>query len=216
MERKRKVTGAERTAISKLRVKARAGTATAEEAAKVAEYEGAREGPRGSAPAAPPSTGSSRAASRKVSYTEEETAAEAAGTGAAAEAAASTAAAFMVREEGKRLDSILTIGIGALQKACDQYAAMVQVLIKRTESFETTNVKLLEAMSDHFVGRAELEAELLTEKAKTEAAAIKAAAAGDPDGFEGIAKQLLPFILPGIPGAVVNGAAGGTGKKSAK
>ncbi len=130
-----------RVRAAKLRARARAGLPlSTDEATELHDYESAR------------SMGASKSGSRRVSYTEEEESAQSVGTGSAAEMAAAGA---MVREEGRRLDSILTVGISALQRSNDVYFQMVQALLKRTENFETSQIKMMTAMREHYLGRIE-------------------------------------------------------------
>lgn len=173
----------ERVRVSRLRSRAKAGLPLApEEAVDLHEYEKARA----------ESTGASRSASRRVSYTEEEQAAEAEGTGLGAEAAAAGA---MVREEGRRLDSILQIGVAALQRSNDVYHQMVTALLKRTENFEDSQVKMLTAMREHFLGRVQAEADLMN-----------AGQEEKEDPTQKMISEMLPMLLPQIMAAMAGGA----------
>jgi hypothetical protein len=177
-----------RVKAARLRSRARTGLPLApEEAAELHAYE--------------QSVGASKSASRKVSYTEEEDSAQAYGTGGAAEMAAAGA---MVREEGRRLDSILTVGISALQRSNDVYFQMVQALLKRTENFEMSQIKMMTAMREHYLGRIEAEGELMkVENAKED----------EQDPLTKMATDMLPMLLPQIMAAMSSGKSGGGDKK---
>jgi hypothetical protein len=178
----------ERVKASKLRARVRAGfPLSPEEAAELHDYESARA-----------ATARGASASRKVQYTEEESAAIGEGS-AAAEAAAAGA---MVRAEGQRLDSVLALSITALRTACDQYAGMVQALIKRTENFESAQVRMMNAQTDliHRVRNAELDridAEIAAREAESEEKG--------GDTISKMAEQLLPMLMPQIMGAMGKG-----------
>lgn len=133
-----------------------------EDAAWLGDYERAGTERRGD------SAGASRSASRKVSYTEEEHQAAAVGTGSAAEMAA---AAAMSREEGRRLDSIVDRGIGALERACNAWEKMTAALLKERQADAQTHRALLESLRSHFLARAEAEASLIKSEADHQAAA---------------------------------------------
>jgi hypothetical protein len=134
--------------------------------------------------------GASRA--RKVSYTEEEQ--EAAGEGSAADSAASAAAmGTMVREEGRRYDSLIGVGITALRTAVDVYGKMCAHMMQRNHDLERAHIDMMEAYREHFLGRVEAEAELEVVRRQAEE--------GDKDGLSKLAEQLLPFIAPQLLGA---------------
>jgi hypothetical protein len=129
---------------------------TPEDALWLGDYEKAGAQRRGE------SFGASQSASRKVSYTEEEHAAQAIGTGSAAEMAA---AAAMSREEGRRLDSIVDRGIGALERACNAWEKMTAALLKERQADAQTHRALLESLRSHFLARAEAEGALIKAEA---------------------------------------------------
>jgi hypothetical protein len=133
------------------------------------------------------SEGISRGASRgrKVSYTEEEH--EAAGE---VDAAAAAAAGAMVREEGRRLDSMIGVSMTAMQKAFDMSMKMCQMMSDRNRELETAHVSMMEAYRSHFLGRVEAEAELEVMK--------RTAEEGDKDSLSSLAEMLLPYILPAL------------------
>ena len=132
-----------------------------------------------------PSTGRSAAKSRKVSYTEEESQAAAEGTG---DAAAIAAGAMVARAEGERLDSILKIGVSALEKACEAYRSMCESLLAERQADAATHWASLESLRAHFLDRAEAEAELIRQQAEYEAAATKV-----EGGTEG--RQSAPWFM---------------------
>lgn len=186
-------TPAKRVKIAKLRGRAKAGLPLApEEAAEVLEYDRERE-------LAAEARGSSKSASRKVSYTEEESAAQAEGTGAAAEVAAAGA---MVKEEGRRLDSILTVGIAALQRSNEVYFQMVTSMMGRMEKAETAQLKMMEAVRQNFLGRVEAEGDLVRAEADRDAAE---SADKNDDPITKMAGELLPMLLPQLMAAMASG-----------
>lgn len=172
----------ERVKASKIRTKIQVdpGSVTTEEAAWFRDYEAARE-------KVAQARGASQ--SRKVSYTEEESAAV--GEGPEAAAAAASALPMAVKEEGQRLDSILTIGIAALKESNQVYANLVATMMKRTENFETTLVKMMSAQADL------INAHRDSAIAQTEAEvrAIAAESGQEKDGISKMVEELLPLLL---------------------
>ena len=148
------------------------------------------------------SDGMPRGASRgrRVSYTEEEH--EAAGEGDSAAAAA--AAGAMVREDGRRLDSMLGVSMTAMQKAFEMSMRMCQMMACRNRELEEAHVSMMEAYRSHFLGRVEAEAELEVIKRTVEE--------GDKDGLEKVAEMLLPYILPSLTASPSEPATGVKGK----
>lgn len=130
--------------------------------------------------------GASVAASREVTYTERETAAAAVGTGAAAETAAG--AAMLVREEGKRLDTILSLGMNCLVRSVETYERMVKQLLAEREQDAKLQRTLLESVRTHYVARAEAEADLIHAEAE-------AAADHQGDGQNGAEKMFVRALV---------------------
>jgi hypothetical protein len=178
---------AQRVRASKLRGRAKAGLPLSpEEAAELHDYESDRAEAKGASQ------------SRRVSYTEEESAAI--GTGSAAAEAA--AAGAMVREEGRRLDSVLTVGITALRTACDQYAKMVETMSRRTEKFEETLVKMMTAQTNLIDRVRESELERIDAEINAAAIAAEAEQAGEKggDAISKMVEELLPVFLAKLGG----------------
>jgi hypothetical protein len=179
-----------RVRAATLRARQRAGGFLApEDAAWLADYEEARSRTRDKRD---DSLGASRA--RKVSYTEEEQEAVGSGSSAVAEVAAAGA---MVREEGRRYDSLISVGITALRTACDMQSKMVEALLERNRDLESAHVSMMQASGKQYIRSVEAEAELVK---------IKQEMGGDEkkDAIAEMAEQLLPFIL-----AKMGGPAGG-------
>lgn len=176
-------TPANRARASQLRAAIRRGAIpTAADAAWLADYDAERdrvaEG-RGS-------RGASRG--RRVSYTEEETEAVGEGSSAVAEMAAAAATS---REEGRRLDSLITVGITALREAADMYKSMTSALLERNRDLEAAHVSMVRASSREYLARIEAEGEIarLEKEADPD---------GKKDGIERLAEQLLPFLMPAL------------------
>lgn len=181
-------TPSNRVRASQLRAKIRLGAILSpEDTAWLADYDNDRAKTADSKAAA--SIGASRA--RKVSYTEEE--AESMGTGAAAETAA---AAAMSREEGRRYDSLISVGITALRQAVDTYAKMCNHMMDRNAQLETSHVAMMDAIRENYLARVSAEGE--TERALK--AAEDAETAGEKDGIGQLAEQLLPHLLQSLGG----------------
>jgi hypothetical protein len=146
--------------------------------------------------------GASKSGSRKVSYVEEEHQAAAVGTGSAAEMAA---AAGMVREEGRRLDSIVDRGIGALERACNAWEKMTAALLKERQADAVTHRALLESLRSHFLARAEAEGQLI----KAEADHV-AASAGESSMEDMATRALMDRLVKQMDGesTPVNSGAG--------
>lgn len=126
--------------------------------------------------------------SRKVSYTEEETAAV--GTGAAAPSATQALAmAQITREEGRRLDTILSQGMNALVRACDLHERMAAILLRERVQDAEANRTLLLSVREHFLARTEAEGELQRQQSEP-----------PTDPINALAAQLLPALLPLIMG----------------
>lgn len=175
--RKPPVPASARVKAAKLRGRARAGLPlSTEEATELHDYEKDR--------------GASRSASRKVSYTEEESAAQAEGTGSAAEAAAAGA---MVREEGRRIDSLLTIGVSALQSAFDRVLKSNEQILDRNAKLEDAQIKMMEAVRTHYVARAQAEGDAILDAAERDA---EAAADKKEDPIMKALGDLAPTIIP--------------------
>lgn len=177
-----KPTASHRVKAAKLRKALRMGqTLDPDDAAWLADYEHRRD-------SAAEAVASGRSASRKVSYTEEEHAAE--GTGSAAAEAAALASA--TREEGRRIDSLVQLGMTSLVQACGMYQQMTAALLKRTENFERAQVDMLAAMREHYLARTEAEAELVRAQAENK------------DGGE--VSKLVEMLMPAIMAKLQGGA----------
>jgi hypothetical protein len=174
----------------RIRAKVKVGSAVSpEDAAWFADYERAREKVR--------DAGASAKRSHKVSYSEESEEAASVGTGAAAETAA---AAAMVREEGRRLDSIVDRGFLAMQKACEFHERMSEALLNRAIEDGKTHRRLLEAVRVNALARVRAE--------------VAARGAEDEDDIVKLAKELAPILGPmfGMKAQADDGDGGGYGR----
>jgi hypothetical protein len=127
---------------------------------------------------------------RKVMHVEEEE--ERVGIGDAAIAAA--AAAAESREEGRRLDTLLSLGHQAMLGAVDAYKSMAAQLLQRNHELERAHVRMMETIRVHYLARvdaegaaAELERELDAKPEEEKKGAL-----------EKMADELLPVLLPAI------------------
>ena len=124
--------------------------------------------------------------------------AEAVGTGTAASEAAT--AALMVKEEGRRLDSLTVNAVSALQAAVATYKEICLSLKDRQEIIEKTHVEMLLAWRSEFLARTEIEGEL-REKDNT----------GDEKEMQSIVLAMVAQKM----GIDLSGLAGGSTKKAA-
>lgn len=127
---------------------------------------------------------------RKVMHVEEEE--ERVGIGDAAIAAA--AAAAESREEGRRLDTLLSLGHQAMLGAVDAYKSMAAQLLQRNHELERAHVRMMETIRVHFLARVEAEGE-----AEQLARDIEAKPEDEKkDAISQMAEELLPLLLPAI------------------
>jgi len=120
-------------------------------------------------------------ASRRVSYTEEEHAAV--GTGSAAEVAASAA---MVREEGRREDSLADKGMEAMERANDRLEKLVDFMMGRMQVLEDSHLDMWAKHRESRMREVDAEVALLE---------AQAAAEGKDDDLAKTAAELLPMLL---------------------
>jgi len=120
-------------------------------------------------------------ASRKVSYTEEEHAAI--GTGSAAEVAASAA---MVREEGRREDSLADKGMQAMERANDRLEKLVDFCMARMQVLEDSHLEMWAKHRESRMREVDAEVALIEAQAANE---------GKEDDISKTAAELLPMIL---------------------
>jgi hypothetical protein len=142
--------------------------------------------------------------SHKVAYTEES--AEAVGTGPAAEMAA---AGMMSREEGRRYDSLIAVGITALRTATDTYEKMCGQLLQRNQQLEEAHVEMMRAYRMTVLARVKSDAEAEAGKIIREAEEKAEATAEDADPITKLAGELLPSLLPLLTDALAKKAAAG-------
>lgn len=167
----------ERTYASRLRLKARAGTATPEELAWLDNYDRTKEDPGRPSRAA--------SARRRVSYTEEESAAAGEGEGVAAV----YAHAAMAREEGRREDSLADRGIAALERAFARQEKLVDFMMARMQMLEDSHLEMWGKHRDSRMRETEAEIALVE---------AQAAAEGKGDEISTAVTELLPHILKQI------------------
>jgi hypothetical protein len=163
-----------RNQASYIRRKLRRGTATPEETAWLADFESLKS--RGSRGAS---------AHRKVTstYTEEEAARVGEGDSIVAQAAAQGA---MVREEGRREDSLATIGLRAYDRAFARQERMVEFMMARMQTLEDAHLEMWARHRDSRMREADAEIELMKAQADAD---------GKPDQLSEMATELLPHLL---------------------
>jgi hypothetical protein len=120
-------------------------------------------------------------ASEKITYTEE----RAAATG---DHPHPVAYEGMVRAEGLRADTLLRIAADALVRCNEQYAVMNAHLLDRTTAIEDAHVAMLESVREHYIARAEAEAENIRMQHT-----IEMAGAGGEEGSE--LQQILAYLM---------------------
>lgn len=140
--------------------------------------------------AAQTSKGASR--THKVLYSEES--AEAVGTGDAAAMAAAMAAPQLAKEEGRRLDNLITAATQATmmankatQMAYEMVLRMSQQILERNGQLESVHLGMLDTIREGHLARTNAEAELIRKEAED--------SGGDRDGINGMVAQLMPAIL---------------------
>jgi len=144
----------QRTKAARLRKKAREGReVTPEEIAWLEDYDRAQQ------QGAPTSFGAS--ASERIINIEERN--QSVGTGAAAEVAA---AAALAREEGRRLDYLLTASVNALMKAVETYEKVTTTLLERTQVLEDVHMGMLETVRNQYIARTQAEVDAIAAGAK--------------------------------------------------
>lgn len=172
------MTGADRAKASRLRLMVKAGkTIETHDAEWLREYESVREAARDTP------KGASQRRAHTVEYKESTEEAAAVGVGTAA--AEMAAAAAMVREEGRREDSLAKVGVEAIKAACEMYKDMCQALLKRQEALERVHVSMLGAWRQEYMARAEDTAQRLVEDAQK----------GDSDGIDKLVETLMPMVM---------------------
>lgn len=188
-------TASNRSKATKLRAKARAGAVlTPEEAAWLGDYEAARERVGND------SMGASRG--RRIHYTEEEN--ESVGVGSSAVAEMASAGA-MSREEGRRYDYLMTIGMTALERSNKAWEKMVETLLERNGQLEHAHVEMMHASAGEYMRRIKTEAAIEQMKTNIEAGEEK------PDMLSQIVEMLAPMMIAKL-GAAESPAAVAAGK----
>lgn len=171
-----------RVKASKLRAKIKMGQELdTDEAAWFADYEAARD----AAATAKASRGASQ--SRKVSYTEEESAA----VGEGDPIVAAAAAGAVEREAGQRLDSVIALSMASMKEANELLLTMTKQMMKRTENFEITLVKMMEAQANLI--HSHRENALRATDAEIRAMELEKGAG--EDGISKLASELLPLLI---------------------
>jgi hypothetical protein len=166
-----------RARASYIRRKVKAGSAKPEEIAWLGEFEQKKE---------PGSRGAS--AHRRVTFTEEESAATGEGDATVAQVAA---AAAMVREEGRREDSLADKGMQAFERANIWLEKLLAFAFQRMQVLEDSH---LEMWSKHRDSRIrEVDAEIELNKALAEQD-------GKPDAITELATQLGPVLIAQLGG----------------
>lgn len=175
-------TASERTRASRIRAALKMGQEIdSEDAAWFADYETARE----ATAQAKASRGASQ--SRKVSYTEEESAA----VGEGDPIVAAAAAGAVEREAGQRLDGIMALSMASMKEANELLLTMTKQMMKRTENFEITLVKMMEAQANLI--HSHRENALRATDAEIRAMELEKGA--EEDGLSKMAAELLPILM---------------------
>ena len=145
----------------------------------------------------------SAGASKKSKVTHTEETEERIGLGDATVAAA--AAAAESREEGRRLDTLLSLGHQAMLGAVDAYKNMCGQLLQRNHDLERAHIRMLDTVRTHYLARVDAEgeaAELERELDKPQEE--------KKDALSQMAEELLPMLLPAIMDSMAAGAKEGS------
>jgi hypothetical protein len=133
------------------------------------------------------STQPSRAAKASKVMHYEEHAAEATGDGAAT----ALAAGSWAREEGRRIDSLIAVGLGAMQNACNIYHQICVDLMNRTAMSEKAQLDLTLSIREHYLARTQAETDAMI--AQRQAAFDRQEAAREGDEGEGENQMVKMF-----------------------
>lgn len=145
---------AHRTRACKLRAARRTGvTMMPSDVAWLTAYE--EEQDRRRAGGGPADFGASQ--SERIVHVEERKAAV--GLGEAAAAAAVSGA--MVREEGRRIDTLLQTAVNALELAMKMYHQMAAQILERNQQLEEVHLSMLDSVREHFIARTTAEGEVI-------------------------------------------------------
>lgn len=123
------------------------------------------------------------AASERVVHVEERAIHAAQGDGANE----AVALAALAKEEGRRLDTLTSTAVNALQRACDMYHRMLEGLLARAAQQDAIHLAMLSTVREHYLARVEAEAE-----------AIQATSAQDATP-EALLMQVLQQLQKGKP-----------------
>jgi hypothetical protein len=172
----------ERVKASQIRAKIKLGQQLeSDEAAWFADYQAARD-------AVQTEKAASRA--RKVSYTEEEH--EAVGEGESA-AVAAAAGAAMVTADGQRLDGIVSLAMASMTQANQLLMDMTANMMKRTEGFELTLIRMMEAQAD--LVNQHRENAIRATDAEIRAMEAESEHGEKEDSISQMVKELLPALI---------------------
>lgn len=157
-------TGGERVKANRLRKALALGTISEIDRLWLDDYDETNKR-RGKRPPPPKSYGrsGSRTKVQRSETIEEEHAAE--GTGSAAATAAG--AVLQVREEGRQLDKILTVGTDQLKTAVETYKSMVDQLLAGFKTLHDSNVDLIKSRNAEMLRAAEVEAAMIEQDKKS-------------------------------------------------
>jgi hypothetical protein len=98
----------------------------------------------------------SRSASHTVEYREERKEAE-----GAASVAIPLAEALMAREDGRRIDKLIEVSIGALTTACSMYAKMATDMMAERQEFFSGQMTMMGSLREHYLARIDAEGDAL-------------------------------------------------------
>lgn len=76
-------------------------------------------------------------------------------------ASTALAAGWQAREEGRRYDALLNVGISAMKDACLMYHQMCKDLLARTAQLEKAQLDLTTSLSEQFLARTKAEGDSL-------------------------------------------------------
>lgn len=144
----------------------------------------------------------SRAAKASKVMHYEEHAAEATGDGAAT----ALAAGSWAREEGRRIDSLIAVGLGAMQNACNIYHQICVDLMNRTAMSEKAQLDLTLSIREHYLARTQAETDAMIAQRQAafdrQEAAREASEAGD-EGENQMVKAFEQAIVAKVAATVM-------------
>jgi hypothetical protein len=145
------------------------------------------------------STQPSRAAKASKVMHYEEHAAEATGDGAAT----ALAAGSWAREEGRRIDSLISVGLGAMQNACNMYHQMCVDLMHRTAQSEKAQTELMLSIREHYLARTQAETDAMIAQRQAAFDRAEAMREHEPDEENQMVKMFEQAVAAKVAAAVM-------------